>query len=130
MNDTNPYQPPKAQTAERNEQASTRAPEDVPAGPLLWAAAIVSFLAYAGLNIFLAARTRKADFAELLGTLFGSAIWPFAAVAISSIWSKNRTQRTRVKVFLIMSLALILLALATLLSVWAYARYRQHLLGN
>ena len=102
----------------------------VPASRLLWTAAIGSFLAYAALNVFLAARTGKTDFAELLGRAVGSSIWPLGAVAVASIWKKNRTQRTRVKVLLIASLALILLALLAFLTVGGYAEYRQHLLDR
>ena len=70
--------------------------------------AFVGIVLYAASNILVAINVGKTG-AELVGTAVGSIFWPLVVVGISQIWKSNRNSKTRVKVFLITTIVLILL---------------------
>ncbi len=97
-------------------------PADGLASIKLWLLAAASFVAYAAVNLSVALGNHQST-AGLIGMLVGSLFWPVVAIGISELWEENRTQKMRVKVFSLSSLALLLLAAGTFLSVRGFDRY-------
>lgn len=81
-----------------------RGPAPRPASLALRAAAVVAFLVFATLRLFVALGNGLSPFALAweLGLL---AFWPLVAVAVAAVWEGNRTEHRLVQVFLAASIA-------------------------
>lgn len=91
------------------------------ASPGLWFAALAGFAVHVIFTVAMlpgGGKNGADQVGTFVGRVLGALFWPLVIVGIASLWRSNRTQKRRVRVFFIASVALVALQLISVLAIF------------